>query len=68
MLEGEEKAAIQRMQDAIRRKRLDLGLPTEGPVDTATLIEALRKNAPRSSLLDFVRKALASDRGGLRRG
>ena len=56
-----QRASIQRLQETIRAKRKEVGLPKNGPVPPRRLLEALKKDPPIDKLVDFVRHSLAED-------
>jgi len=56
------RKSLELLKDTIRNKRASMGLPAEGQLDTAKLLEVLRKNPPVDKLVGYVRQSIENDR------
>jgi hypothetical protein len=61
-LPTENRESILKLQESIRQKRTEMGLPKEGPLPMETLLDTIKKNPPIKKLTQFVKDSLAEDR------
>jgi hypothetical protein len=54
----QERKAIEGLKNAIRNKRVELGLPPEGTLNTRQLLESLQKDPPIETIVRYVRSSL----------
>ena len=59
----QQRKSIQLLQEAIRRKRVHMGLPPEGKVNMKSVVEAMKEQPPMDELVAYIKKALKEDGG-----
>jgi hypothetical protein len=54
----ENRENIKRLQEAIRKQRVDRGLPAEGTLRPDNLLDTLKRDPPIEKIVAFVRESL----------